>query len=157
MASHRRALVAFAAGVVAAGCGLFRTTPSDAPGEPLQVELAAGDRLNPDERGESLPTVVHLYQLKSAAKLEAADYERFYRAANETLGADLLQAQEFTLLPGGKLRRRVERERAAKVLAVVALFRRPTGDSWRTFVELPPPSSGAELRFVAEGYRIERR
>ena len=145
------------AAVSVAGCGL--TTRSSPPAEPapLEVEIVAADRLNPDERGQSLPTVVHIYLLKSPVKLERAEFERIYRAPAETLGADLLQTEEITLSPGEKLSRRLERERSARALAVVALFRRPTGSSWRAIVELPPPAVRGKLKFLIEGYRIDRR
>jgi type VI secretion system VasD/TssJ family lipoprotein len=154
MACDRRVLLVIVA-ISVAGCGLFRSRPAEP--KPFEVELVAADRLNPDEHGQSLPTVVHIYQLKSAVKLERADAERIYRAPGEALGADLLQGEEITLSPGEKLGRRLERERSARVLAVVALFRRPTGSSWRAIVELPPPTSGGKLRFLVEGYRVDRR
>ena len=157
MACNRRLLLAITSAVSVAGCGL--TTRSSPPAEPapLELEIVAADRLNPDENGQSLPTVIHIYQLKSAVKLERAEFERIYRAPGETLGADLLQTEEITLSPGEKLRRRLEREHSARVLAVVALFRRPTGSSWRALVELPPPAARAKLKFLVEGYRIDKR
>jgi type VI secretion system protein VasD len=156
MACDRRVLLAIAASVSLAGCGLFRSR-SPAEPRPFEVELTAADRLNPDEHGQSLPTVIHLYQLKSAVKLERAEFERIYGAPSEALGADLLQSEEITISPGEKLSQRLEREPSARVLAVVALFRRPTGTSWRAIVELPPPSARGTLRFLVEGYRIDQR
>jgi type VI secretion system protein VasD len=157
MACNRRVLLAISIVLSVAGCAMSsRSSPPAEPG-PIEVEIVAADRLNPDEHGQSLPTVFHIYQLKSAVKLERAEVERIYRAPGETLGADLLQSEEITLSPGEKLSRRLDREQSARALAVVALFRRPTGSSWRAIVELPPPAARARLKFLVEGYRIDRR
>jgi type VI secretion system VasD/TssJ family lipoprotein len=96
----------------ATGCGIFGKGGESTP-SPLDVVVTAAPRLNPDERGESLPTLVRLIQLKSAGKLESADFDQ--------------------------------------------IVRRPTGMSWRTVVELPPPDKGGRFAFFAEGYRIERK
>jgi type VI secretion system protein VasD len=154
----RRVAVAIAVVLAGAGCGLSRSSPRQpAIAAPVEVEIAAADRLNPDERGDSLPTVVVIYQLKSAARLDGADFAQIYRSAKETLGPDLLRMEEVTLSPGEKLTRRVDREETARVLALVALVRRPAGISWRAAADLPPPPAGAGFKFVVEGYRIERR
>jgi len=134
------------------GCGLVGI--SGAPAR-LELSLAASDRLNLDEQGQSLPTVVRIFQLKGAAKLEAADFDPLYRRPREVLGTDLLQLEELTLTPGQTVRRQIDRDPAARAIAVVGLFRKPSGISWRAVVELP--SGRVPLEFVAEGYRIERR
>ena len=168
-------LVACLALAVGAGCGLFRSqppppapvsapapTPPPPPAEPpatvpLDVVVIAAAWLNPDEQGQSLPTVVRIYQLKATSKLEAAEFQQLYAHPKETLGEDLLRSDEIVISPGETAHRRIERERSAKALAVVSMVRRPAGLSWRTDVELPPPDKGAELTFVVEGFRVERR
>jgi type VI secretion system VasD/TssJ family lipoprotein len=158
-----------------AGCFLFRSAPpppppvAELPQEepepaagpqepfPIQLTLRASDRLNPDERGEPLPTVVMIYQLKSATKLAAADSDDVYRKPKEVLGEDLLQTEELQLAPGQVQTKTLERDKAAKALAVVALVRRPAGPSWRSIVELPPVDQPAELSFVLDGYRVDRQ
>jgi type VI secretion system protein VasD len=138
------------------GCGLFGSS-GPAAAAPVEVSLVAGDRLNPDEQGQSLPTAVRIYQLKAGARLESADADRVYREPKEALGEDLLAVEEVTISPGEKVTRTLEREPAARVLAVVALFRRPAAVSWRVLTDLPPASKGTKASFALEGYRIERR
>lgn len=151
------AYLTLAVAIAGTACGWFRSSPAEVVAAPIEVDISAAERLNPDDNGQSLPTVVHIYQLKSAASLERADAEQVYRGAKEVLGSDLLQMEEVTLSPGETLHRRIERDRSAKVVALVALFRRPTGVSWRAVADLPPASSRGALKFQAEGYRIERR
>jgi type VI secretion system protein VasD len=134
------------------GCGLFG---SRGPA-PVDVVLVASDRLNPDEQGQSLPTVVRLYLLRSSAKLQGAEYGPVYGQPRETLGEELLMVEEVTVLPGQTVRRRLERDGGARTLAAVGLFRRPAGASWRAIVELPA-SGRQEFTFAIEGYRVERR
>lgn len=157
MTTVRRSVPGAVGVVVAlsAGCALFGK--GDSTPVPIQISVNAAQRLNPDDAGESLPTLVKLYQLKSAAKLEGADFDRVYRAPKETLGDDLLRVDEVLLAPGGTAQQRIERDRAARVLAVVPVVRRPTGKSWRTVVELPPPDEAGRFGFFVEGYRIQSR
>ncbi len=140
---------------VSTGCALFGKG-GESPPSPFDVTVTAAQRLNPDDGGESLPTLVRLYQLKSAGKLESADFDHMYRVPKETLGDDLLRVDEMLLSPGGTAQQRIERDKAARTLAVVPIVRRPTGKSWRTVVELPPPEKGGRFAFFIEGYRIER-
>jgi type VI secretion system protein VasD len=153
----RRALLVAWFGLLGVACSTPRTAlaPAEPTAVPLELEITAADRLNPDESGNSLVTAVVVYQLKSSAKLEAADFDQLYRNAKEALGADLLQSEELTLEPGQKLRRRIETDRAARAVAVVAQFRRPTGTSWRAVADLA--SAKGNLAFFLEGYRVERR
>lgn len=158
MTRNRNLHLLGAAALFGLGCGLFRSgSPAERGGEPFEVEIVAADHLNPDEHGESLPTAIQILQLTSTAKVEGADPEQIYRRAKETLGPDLLQLEEVTLLPGQKLRRRIERDRSAKALALVAIVRRPTGASWRAIAPLAAAPPRAGFRFVIEGYRIDRQ
>jgi type VI secretion system protein VasD len=140
---------------LAAACRSSQPAP-EAP-SPLDLEIAAGARLNPNDQGQPLPTVVRIYQLRSTGKLERTEFDRLYRQPKEALGEDLLQGEEVTLSPGETMKRRVDRDRGARYVAVVALFRRPTGASWKAVAELGAPAQGATLKFIVDGYRIERR
>ena len=137
-----------------------KSGPAPAPndlGSPVDLTIVAGSRLNPDDRGQSLPTVIRVYQLRSTAALERADFNRVCREPKEALQADLLRTDEFTMSPGETLSRAIDRDRNARYLVVVALFRKPTGTSWRAVVELGPPSKRLNQGFGIEGYRVETR
>ncbi|MFL5397689.1 MAG: type VI secretion system lipoprotein TssJ, partial [Myxococcales bacterium] len=98
-----------------------------------------------------------VYQLKSAAKIETADFADVYRRPKESLGEDLLQADEVEITPGQSQTKTLLRDKAAKALAVVAVVRRPAGGGWRSIVQLGPPDERVRLTFVLEGYKIGRR
>ncbi len=140
--------------VLSSGCALFGR---GGPPPPIEVTIQASDRVNPDEQGQSLPTLIRLYQLKSAAPLEAADYGAVYGSDKETLGANLLQADEVVVAPGGTATKRIVRVPEATALAAVAVVRRPAAGAWRSIVELPGGKGLEKITFVVEDYRISRR
>ncbi len=137
------------------GCGLFGGGGEKAPA-PVDVTVTAGARLNPDDAGQSLPTVIRIYQLKSASRAEGAQFEDLYRRDKEVLGDDLLQVDEVVLSPGETVRKTVPGDKGARAVMVVGVFRRPAGNGWRYIAELPPGKS-APIQLRAEDYRIERR
>lgn len=139
---------------VPAGCAWFGGG-EDKP-SPVQVTIASGQRLNPDERGDPLPTMFRIVLLGSGAKAEAASYEDLYRGAKEALGEDVLAVDEVVLSPGESATKKLMGEKPARALLVYGVFRRPSGTSWR---EIVPIERGRprEVTFRAEDYRVERR
>jgi type VI secretion system protein VasD len=135
------------------GCGLFggETTPA-----PVDLTVTAAARLNPDDSGQSLPTVIRVYQLKATSRAEAAQFEDIYRRDKEVLGEDLLQVDEVVLSPGETARKTVASDKGARAVMVVGVFRKPSGNGWRIITELAK-GKAAHLQFRAEDYRIERR
>lgn len=140
--------------VAAAGCGLLGSGETQAP--PVEVTVQASDRLNPDETGQSLPTLIRIFLLKSQGKAEAADFDDLYRRPKEALGEDLVQMDEIVLSPGDTGVRRLAGDKAARALLVMGVFRRPMAGAWRS-VTLLPPGKVVRLAFRAEEYRIDRR
>jgi type VI secretion system protein VasD len=139
----------------AAGCSLFSGQGEKAP-VPLRLRVSASARLNPDERGESLPTAVRLYQLKAATRAKAVDLGVLLRDPKEALGEDFVSVDELFVDPGGSSEKTVTIDKAARAVAVVAVFRRPSGESWREVVELQGGRS-LDLQYVLDEYRISRR
>lgn len=138
----------------ASGCAWFGGG-GDKP-TAVDVTITAARRLNPDERGEALPTVFRVYLLGSAAKADKAAYEDLYRGGKEALGEDVLAADEVVLSPGETVTKRVAADKPARALLVLGVFRRPTGSSWREIVPIERGRPRA-VTFHAEDYRVERR
>ncbi|MEP6651877.1 MAG: type VI secretion system lipoprotein TssJ [Myxococcales bacterium] len=108
--------------------------------ESQRVSLAASASLNPGENGEALATVVRLYQIRSTGKLTGVSFDDLLDRDKDTLGEDLLGVQEVTLNPGEKLEQPVKRKPETAYLMAVALFRQPTGTTWRVVKKLAPPN-----------------
>jgi type VI secretion system protein VasD len=120
-----------------AGCRSKTPPPASACTLPSKIKLEATERINPNSAGEALPTQVRLYQLKEIVKVEEADFAAIWEQPKETLADDLLQVQEFTLFPGQTELVDVALTPAARYLVGVAIFRRPTGNQWRSVIPLP--------------------
>jgi type VI secretion system VasD/TssJ family lipoprotein len=161
---------ALASAVAALGACAHPPPPPPSPcttPEPLRVSLTASTLLNPGERGESLATTVRVYQLKDIAKLSEASLDQILDGDKALLAEDLLMMQELTLYPGEKATPNMARAEGATALAVVAMFRRPVGPSWRAIRKLPPPdpqhchgtvgAPPAQLKFTLEDSRVEMR
>src|SRR5262245_42122089 len=97
----RRVVVMLAAVSTLGACGLFG---GGAPKEPkettLELTLAAGNQLTPEAQRRPSPVVVRVFDLKTPAGFDAATYEGLFERDRETLAADLVARDEFTLNPG---------------------------------------------------------
>jgi type VI secretion system protein VasD len=116
--------------LVLGGSGCFLFSSGESTPEPIAVAIEASQRLNPDEQGQSLPTLVRIYQLRSAARFDAAEFDELYRREKEALGEDLVQVEEVQVAPGGSVSRTLPRDKATKALGLAAVVRRPAGSSW---------------------------
>jgi type VI secretion system VasD/TssJ family lipoprotein len=123
-------------------CGPIRM-PCD-PGQNALLVVQTSSRVNLAEDGRSLPTIVRIYQLKSIAKFENAEFEELWRKDKETLGEDMLSVDDLTVYPVQTVRRLFKRNPKATHLVAMAIYRQPAGISWRVVYELPP--SEAEKR-----------
>jgi type VI secretion system protein VasD len=104
--------------------------------EVLRISLTASPRLNPGEKGESLATVVRLYQMKGIAKLGGVSFDDLLDHDKDALGDDFLGMQEVTINPGEKLDSVEARKTEGSYLLAVALFRQPSGTTWHATKKL---------------------
>lgn len=167
-------------GVMCAGCGGTQVRPSCDIPESGNLMVQGTDRVNPDTRGRSLPTIVRVFQLSGLGSLDTASFDEMWRSPEDTLGDTLIAMDEFTYYPAAPnetppvLRRTFERDPAANFIVGMAIVRRPAGVSWRSVIELPypasemacaaqqvdpesppPPPDIAQIRFELDDYRIE--
>lgn len=105
----------------------------------VTLRLHAGKRLNLDTRGQPLALLVRVYKLRQRTAFEQAPYAAFLspQRERETLGADLLEVRELTLVPGQQLELNEKLAREAGWLGVVALFHSPQPQGWRLAVAAP--------------------
>jgi type VI secretion system VasD/TssJ family lipoprotein len=87
------------------------------PPKPASVTgtVEASAQVNPSASKRPSPLLIRIYELKSAATFNAADFMSLYQRDQAELGGDLLAKEEFVLNPG-------ETKTFAKTLA-------PTPDS----------------------------
>jgi type VI secretion system protein VasD len=127
-------LAALGVALVLSACG------SKPPAKPASVTgtVQASAQINPSASKRPSPLLIRIYELKSAANFNAADFMSLYQRDQGELGADLLAKEEFVLNPG-------ESKTFAKTLApdtrflgVVAAYRDLEHAKWRTVVAVQP-------------------
>lgn len=117
--------------------GLARTPPvpeAQQPPRTVRLQLQAGQHLNTDAQGQSLALVARIYKLRQRTAFEQASYDSFLDAQKEKalLGPDLLEVREVLLVPGQHYDMQEKVSREAAFIGVVALFRAPAAQRWRT-------------------------
>jgi len=116
-----------------------------APVTHLSLVINAAANVNPDAGGQALSVVVRVYQLKDKGRLESADYSALLRSDKETLSDDLLERQERIIQPGTQEMMELQTNPSAAYVGVVALFRSPSGDTWRRIL---PIAKGKTQKFT---------
>lgn len=145
----RTSIALIALGALAA-CGGNNARPSCDAQENAQLRITATDRMNPDEDGRPLPTIVRIYQLATLGTMERATFDEIWTADEDTLGDAFLGKDELTIYPDSVISREFERNPDANYVVGVAIVRRPTGQSWRSILELPPPAQEATCAALQE-------
>jgi type VI secretion system protein VasD len=151
--------------------GCAGTAPTCRVPDTVELEIESSDRVNIDEKGESLPTVIRLYQLKDLSALQQASFEDVWERGDEMLADTKVGAPaEHTLFPGQITVQRFKRSGEADFLVAVGVFRKPVGGSWRTINEWPlagdpcaekddedaaPKLDQLRVRMFLREYRIE--
>ena len=98
--------------------------------------INAANNVNPDPGGQPLSVVVRVYQLKDKGRLETADYNAIWKSDKETLSDDILERQDRVVQPGTQEMMEIQPNPSAAYLGFVALFRNPSGDTWRKIVPI---------------------
>lgn len=127
---------------------------------PASLRIVATEHMNPNARGEGLPTELRLYQVRSEHALDALSFENVWRNGGTALGESLVSEETLTLYPGETITRPLHLEDGATHLAAVVIVREPEGRAWTvsaplqgTGTEACPASPAITLR--VDGPRIE--
>lgn len=99
--------------------------------QPMDVELKASNRLNPDNNQRSLPVLVKVYQLSNDIQFKRASYKQLWHDDISALGDSLMRQTEFMVKPGSKMNLKFTHNKEAKFIGVVAMFREPSKGQWR--------------------------
>ncbi len=130
----------------------------------LEVTLKASQRLNMDSDGGSLSLVTYIFLMKTASALKNADFEAMWRSPKEALGEDLLSMTELTVFPETSETRELPIVPGAGYVAVVGVFRKQTGSTWRAWKRIKTPNAAEckindepirDFAFEMQDYRIE--
>jgi type VI secretion system protein VasD len=136
----RRVVLVLAAVSTLAACGMFGSKEPPAPKETtLEMTVTAGAQLNPSAQRRPSPVVVRVFYLKTPSTFDAATYEGLFDRDRETLAADLVERDEYTLVPGDA-KKNAERKLVPdiKVIGIAVGFRELERAQWRTTVVVKP-------------------
>jgi type VI secretion system protein VasD len=132
-AGWRAVLIALMAPMVlAAGCA--KPPPPPPPPPPptvIDITVAVAADVNPDARGRASPLVARLFELKSLAAFDGADFFALSEKDKDTLGPDLVAKEELLLQPGEQRQFKRTLDPATRFVAVVAAYRDIERARWR--------------------------
>jgi len=132
------------------------STPFSYPREQtrLDITLMAAADLNPDDKGRAAPIMVRIYELRSEAGFESADYFTLLQHDKALIGSDLLVREEFIMRPGDvkTIRRKSHPDLAA--IGVLAGYRDLAHADWRAVQKLEPAPEAAWYRAVLPSKKV---
>lgn len=97
----------------------------------LQISLTVSPNANRDSGGRPSPVVARLYELKSLAAFQGADFFALFDRDKETLGNDLVAKEELILQPGDNREFRREPHADTRFIAMVVAYRDIERSRWR--------------------------
>lgn len=131
-------------GVALAGCAdvpIPFITPKKPDPTVVDAKVVASPQANPDARKRPSPVVVRVYELKSRAQFDSADFLSLYERDKEVLGGDLVQRDEFILKPGETKDLNRQPQPDTKFLAVLVGFRDLEKSRSRAIAAVTPNST----------------
>ncbi len=69
-------------------------------GNSATVVVSANAMINPNEKAQTQPVVVTLYQLKEDNNFNHTDFFSLYQTPKQALGAEYISSQEWIIAPG---------------------------------------------------------
>jgi type VI secretion system protein VasD len=110
------------------------------PPKPAQVSgtVQASPQLNPSTTRRPSPLLVRMYELKSVAVFNAADFISLYQRDQAELGTDLIAKEEFVLGPGETKLFTKTLSPDTRFLGVIGAFRDVEHAKWRSSVAIQP-------------------
>ena len=126
------------AAMLAAAALLGACASKPPPPASVAGTIQASPQVNPSASRRPSPILIRVYELKSVAAFNAADFMSLYQRDQASLAAEMLAKEEFTLAPG-------ETKSFAKTLApdtrflgIVGAYRDLEHARWRSVVPITP-------------------
>jgi type VI secretion system protein VasD len=104
----------------------------------VSATLQAGTAVNPDLRKRPSPIVIRVYELKSAAAFDGADFVSLFERDQATLAAEMSAREEFILRPGETRMWDKTTAPDTKFIGVMASFRDIERARWKSIVAIKP-------------------
>lgn len=121
----------------------------------LDLTIVANDNVNPDDKGRASPIMVHVYELKTDAAFQEADFFTLQKRGKLTLGADILAEDEIVLRPGESTTVRRKAHPDTTAIGVLAGYRQLSTSTWRVVYKLKPAPEAAWYRAVIPANKVK--
>jgi len=131
-------------GATGAACLLLLAACGGAPKPVVTTvngSMVAAPQLNPTESRRAAPLQVRVYELKTAAAFNGADFMALYQNDQATLGADVVTREELMLQPNENRPIKKTVSADTKFIGVVGAYRLIEKATWRVVV---PVQTGKE-------------
>lgn len=132
--SRRAALSLLSSVVLAASLAACGSSPPKPVVTTVNGTIQGSARLNPSVNQRPAPLEVRVYELKTAAAFNTADFMALYRNDQATLGGDLVGREEMMLQPGESRPYRKTVSNDTKFIGVIGAFRNLEKATWRVVV-----------------------
>lgn len=120
---------------------LFLTSGCSRP--KVQLAVASQPNINPDHSGRPSPVLVKMYELRSDLTFRQADFHTLFEQPMQTLGADLVAADELVFIPGEARKVAYEPMPETRFVGIVAGFRQMERAQWRVLVPINPEKANS--------------
>ncbi|MDF3887731.1 type VI secretion system lipoprotein TssJ [Cupriavidus basilensis] len=122
----------------------------------MRLDLTSRSSLNTNGAGQSLSTVVRIYQLKSPQAFEQLSYAQLQTNDLVALKPDLLAARDVILRPDASVSLSEPMHAEAEYVGVIALFRSPAKEGdWKLVVPKKQWKKTDPVRIEVRGSTLE--
>lgn len=109
--------------------------------------------VNPDQAGRPSPIVVRVFELRSLAAFQRADFFSLWEKDRELLGGELINREEYVLSPGERKPFNRQIQADTRYIGVIAAFRDLQRASWRGSLSIVANKT-TNIAVVVEGLRV---
>jgi type VI secretion system protein VasD len=103
----------------------------------VRVTIQAAVDLNPNQYGRASPVLLHVYQLREAAKFQNADFEAATARAESTFGSEVVRREEQMIAPNSTTELHLKIQPEARLLGVIAEYIDQSNAQWRALSAVP--------------------
>lgn len=122
----------------------------------MNLDLTSRASLNPNGAGQSLSTVVRIYQLKDAKTFDKLDYAQLQSNDLDALKPDLLATKDVVLRPNSSASVSEPMNEDAEFVGVVAFFREAGKDAtWKLAIPKKQWKKTDPVRIEASGNQLQ--
>ncbi len=124
--------------LVLAGVTLLLAACSSAKSPQMTAAIQSVAFLNPNIYNQASPVVIIIYQLKSPAVFQQANFFALYNNPTATLANDLLDKRDIEIRPQQQQSIHITLSPVTNYIGVLAAFRDPDKAQWRQVVAVTP-------------------